>query len=67
MIRFDDSLRVTLARNLRAHVRHEQPLGGRRHAAVAVVIVDSDPECHTREMIGAAGGRPCFYVNAHYG
>lgn len=56
MIGFDDSLRATLTRNLEAHVRRELPLGGRRHAAVAVVIVDSDPERHAEQMIGAPGG-----------
>jgi 8-oxo-dGTP pyrophosphatase MutT (NUDIX family) len=56
MISFDDSLRAELAGNIGAHVRHEQPLDGRRHAAVAVVIVDSDPDRHASGMIGAAGG-----------
>jgi 8-oxo-dGTP pyrophosphatase MutT (NUDIX family) len=56
MIRFDESLRAALATNLAAHERRTQPLEGRRHAAVAVVLVDSDPDRHAGEMLGAAGG-----------
>ena len=56
MIRFDESLRAALATNLAAHERGTQPLEGRRHAAVAVVLVDSDPDRHDGEMLGAAGG-----------
>jgi 8-oxo-dGTP pyrophosphatase MutT (NUDIX family) len=56
MIEFDSSLRGTLTRNLGAHVRREQPLGGRRHAAVVVVIVGTDSERHAAETIGAPGG-----------
>lgn len=57
MIRFDDRLRETLTANLAAHQRRAKPLEGRRHAAVAVVIVDSDPVRHGREaMLGAPGG-----------
>jgi 8-oxo-dGTP pyrophosphatase MutT (NUDIX family) len=56
MIRFDDSLRVSVAANLAAHERRAQPLDGRRHAAVAVVLVDSDPVRHDRGIVGVAGG-----------
>ena len=42
-IPFDDSLRAALTANLDAHERRTQALGGRRHAAVAVVLVDSVP------------------------
>ena len=56
MIRFDESLRAALAANLAAHERRTQPLEGRRHAAVAVVLVDSDPDRHDGEMLGVAGG-----------
>lgn len=56
MIRFDDSLRAELAANLAAHERRVRPLEGRRHAAVAVVIVDSDPERHDGDTLGVAGG-----------
>src|SRR3954464_3125776 len=41
---FDDALRTTTSANLPAHTRREHPLDGRRHAAVAVVLVDSDAE-----------------------
>lgn len=40
---FDERLRAALEENLRAHIPLTQPLEGRRHAAVAVVIIDSDP------------------------
>lgn len=44
--RFDDELRARLRRNLAAHVRRTSALDGRRHAAVAIVVVDSDPIVH---------------------
>jgi ADP-ribose pyrophosphatase YjhB (NUDIX family) len=56
MIRFDNSLRAVLAANLAAHERRALPLEGRRHAAVAVVLVDSDPERHGGATLGAGGG-----------
>jgi len=56
MIRFDDRLRALLAANLDAHQRRAKPLDGRRHAAVAVVIVDSDPLRHAGAMVGGPGG-----------
>lgn len=43
MLGFDDALRAKLTANLAAHERRATPLDGRRHAAVAVVLVDSDP------------------------
>ena len=43
---FDDDLRRLLAANLEQHERLGLPLGGRRHAAVAVVVLDSDPVLH---------------------
>lgn len=55
MIRFDHSLRSAIAANLDAHERRAQPLDGRRHAAVAIVLVDSDPE-RDRGSVGVAGG-----------
>lgn len=42
MIEFDDALRERLRSNLAAHERRSLELGDRRHAAVALVIVDSD-------------------------
>ena len=40
--------------NLAAHERREHPLDGRRHAAVAVVLVDSDAERHDGDPLSAA-------------
>jgi 8-oxo-dGTP pyrophosphatase MutT (NUDIX family) len=42
MIAFDEPLREALGANLGAHPRRRQSLDGRRHAAVAVVVLDSD-------------------------
>ena len=42
MISFDEHLRGRIRVNLEAHKRLAQPLEGRRHAAVAIVLVDSD-------------------------
>lgn len=56
MIRFDDRLRAALAANLEAHQLRRTPLDGRRHAAVAVVLVDSDPVRHSRATLGVPGG-----------
>ena len=41
-IELDDRLRTSIEANLRAHDRRGLALGGRRHAAVAVLVVDSD-------------------------
>ena len=41
-IPLDESLRATVADRLGAHERIEMPLEGRRHAAVAIVLVESD-------------------------
>jgi 8-oxo-dGTP pyrophosphatase MutT (NUDIX family) len=46
---FGDELRARLERNLRAHDRLSVALDGRRHAAVAVVVVDSDAEVHGQD------------------
>jgi 8-oxo-dGTP pyrophosphatase MutT (NUDIX family) len=56
VIPFDDRLRSALAANLGAHQRRAKPLDGRRHAAVAIVIVDSDPVRHAGATVGAPGG-----------
>jgi 8-oxo-dGTP pyrophosphatase MutT (NUDIX family) len=42
MIPFDEALRARLAANLASHRVRTHALDGRRHAAVAVVVVDSD-------------------------
>ena len=41
MIQLDDTLRATIAANLAEHDRLALPLDGRRHAAVAILLVDS--------------------------
>jgi 8-oxo-dGTP pyrophosphatase MutT (NUDIX family) len=43
---FDDALRVQLQTNLLRHERLAVPLESNRHAAVAVVVVDSDAVAH---------------------
>jgi ADP-ribose pyrophosphatase YjhB (NUDIX family) len=53
MIPFDDDLRSRLRLELERHERREHPLDGRRHAAVAVVLVDSDAERHDGEPLMA--------------
>ncbi len=44
LIDFDEGLRTRLGASLKAHDRRRLPLDGRRHAAVALVILDSDAE-----------------------
>lgn len=44
MIPYTDQLRARLTTNVDAHARRSHPLDGRKHAAVAIVIVDSDPD-----------------------
>ena len=46
MIPYDDALRDRIVDNLRRHERRSHPLEGRRHAAVAIVVTDSDAERH---------------------
>jgi 8-oxo-dGTP pyrophosphatase MutT (NUDIX family) len=46
VIPFDEALRARLNVNLRAHDRRVQALDGRRHAAVAIVVLNSDAERH---------------------
>ncbi|MEN9805459.1 MAG: hypothetical protein RIS41_2306 [Actinomycetota bacterium] len=46
MIPYDDELRERIARNLAAHERRAHDLEGLRHAAVAIVLVDSEPNDH---------------------
>jgi 8-oxo-dGTP pyrophosphatase MutT (NUDIX family) len=50
---YDDELRSTLTANLARHERHALALDGARHAAVAVVVVDSDPERHGEDPFPA--------------
>ncbi|WP_407653002.1 NUDIX hydrolase [Baekduia soli] len=46
MIVYDEALRTRIAANLEAHERRVVPLESRRHAAVAIVLVDSDATRH---------------------
>lgn len=50
-IPFGDELRERLRSNLAAHDRVELPLDGRRAAAVAIVVVDSDHLVHDTEPL----------------
>ncbi|MEM8904154.1 MAG: CoA pyrophosphatase [Actinomycetota bacterium] len=43
---YDDDLRARLQAHLSDHEVREHPLDGRRHAAVAIVVADSDAELH---------------------
>lgn len=51
LIDFDEELRVRLEANLRVHERRRLELGERRHAAVALVICDSDPDRDGHEPV----------------
>lgn len=53
MIAFDEHLRSRIRLNLEAHQRLAQPLQGRRHAAVAMVLVDSDAVRHDGDPVVA--------------
>lgn len=46
MITYDEALRSTIESHLEAHERRVHSLEGYRHAAVAIVLVDSDPDDH---------------------
>lgn len=45
-ISFDQDLRQRLTANLTEHSPRTHPLDGRRHAAVGIVVIDSDAELH---------------------
>ncbi len=45
-VSFDEHLRRRLLRNLARHQSRTHPLDGRRHAAVGIVVMDSDAEVH---------------------
>jgi 8-oxo-dGTP pyrophosphatase MutT (NUDIX family) len=51
VIDFEEGLRARLGSNLGAHDRRRQPLEGRRHAAVALVVVDSDRQRDDRDPV----------------
>lgn len=46
----DDALLARLRANLDAHDVRTHPLDGRRHAAVAVLVLDSDAAAHGRDL-----------------
>ena len=46
MIPYDDRLRETIRRNIDRHRRLEQTSDGLRRAAVAIVLIDSEPDDH---------------------
>jgi len=54
MIDLNDALRARIANNLTRHERLEVPLDGRRHAAVAIVLVDSVVGSDQRDPFGAS-------------
>ena len=54
MIDLDDVLRERIAANLARHERLAIPLDGRRHAAVAIVLVDSVAGSDHRDPLGAS-------------
>ena len=51
MIPFDEALRARLNTNLHAHERRVQRLDGRRHAAVSIVVLNSDAERHDGDPV----------------
>lgn len=53
MIHYTADLRTRLRAGLSAHERREHALEGRRHAAVAVVLVDSDRQRHDGDPVTA--------------
>jgi 8-oxo-dGTP pyrophosphatase MutT (NUDIX family) len=53
MIVFDDELRARVHGNLKAHPRRTAALGDQRAAAVAIVLVDSDPSEHDDDPLSA--------------
>lgn len=50
-IRFDAELRASIIARLAAHPTLARPLDGRRHAAVAIVLTDSDPQRHDHDPL----------------
>jgi 8-oxo-dGTP pyrophosphatase MutT (NUDIX family) len=53
-IPYSGELRGLLRRNLASHSRRAHPLEGRKHAAVAIVVVDSHPERDHDDPVVAA-------------
>jgi 8-oxo-dGTP pyrophosphatase MutT (NUDIX family) len=53
-IPYTETLRESIRENIRAHTLQSEPLAGRRHAAVAIVVVDSDAIRDDRDPLSAA-------------
>lgn len=51
--RYDDALRAQIEANLAGHERRTHPIEGRRHAAVAIVLVDSEATLHGEDPYGS--------------
>jgi 8-oxo-dGTP pyrophosphatase MutT (NUDIX family) len=51
VIEFGDDLRDRLGANVASHDRRRLPLGDRRHAAVALVVIDSDIVEHDQDPV----------------
>lgn len=64
-MRYDEDLRRQLAANLAAHEVLELPLEGRRQAAVAIVVVDSDAERHGDDPLPALPSRVADIPGKH--
>lgn len=62
-IAFSGDLRAQLTARLSAHDRTEIPLDGRRHAAVAIVVTDSDAARDGHDPLFADGARPDWPMN----
>ena len=56
MIEYSDELRQRLLTNLDVHSRRHHSLDGHKHAVVAVVLVDSDPDVGDDPLFVEAGG-----------
>ncbi len=54
MIEFDQTLRRSITSNIERHDRLELPLDGRRHAAVAILLVDSSAGSDRVDPYGAS-------------
>lgn len=69
MIPYTAELADRMRSHLAAHTRHHEPLEGRRHAAVAMVVVDSEaPSQHEDPWAGGASFLLCrraSRLNAH--
>lgn len=53
LVAYSDALRAEVAARLTAHARARHELAGRKHAAVAVVLVDSDADRHDGDPLFA--------------